>query len=579
VYNSAFDLLLKGSTLHRIPIFLKEFTPDLFHIFKNGYKKEYFSGDLFGGITVAIVALPLAMAFAIASGVGPEKGIITAIIAGAIASMLGGSRVQISGPTGAFVVVLYDIVLRHGYEGLALATIMAGFILILMAIFKLGAVIKYIPYPVVTGFTSGIALIIFTSQVADLLGLGLTNLPADFISKWEVILSNTDKINISAFFIGVVCIALIILTKKYTPKIPGPIVAVIFGALIVQLTNLPVETIQSRFGEIPNTIPPPNFYFDITLEKIRQLIPDATTIALLAAIESLLCAVVADGMIGSKHNSNSELLGQGVANIGSVIFGGIPATGAIARTATNIKSGAKTPISGVIHAILLCAFMFYLSDFIILIPMSALAAILVVVSWNMSEAENFKHLLKAPRSDVAVLFTTFFLTVIIDLTVAVQVGIILAAVLFIKRIISVTDIKDNKRDVFELDSTLEEVYDPDNIKNKRVPDGIEVYEIDGPFFFGVADRLKYVLDSISLPPRIFILRMRKVPFIDATGMYALKEFYIKCAQNGTILLLSGVRESLHNDLDKFGFCDIVGRDRIFSHIDEALKEGERLIKN
>ncbi len=557
---------------------LKEFKPALYCTLKQGYKKECLMGDFFGGITVAIVALPLAMAFAIASGVGPEKGIITAIIAGVVASLLGGSRVQISGPTGAFVVVIYDIVLRHGYEGLALATVMAGVILLFMGFFKMGVVIKYIPYPVITGFTSGIALIIFSSQVVDILGLGLEKLPGDFISKWALILSNIDKTDFYTLIVGLVCITIIILMKKFAPRIPGPIVAVIFGALAVQILQLPIETIESRFGEIPNTIPPPSFYFDISLEKIKLLIPDATTIALLAAIESLLCAVVADGMIGSKHNSNSELLGQGFANIASVAFGGIPATGAIARTATNIKSGGKTPLSGIIHAIFLGAFMFFLSDFIIMIPMASLAAILMVVAWNMSEAENFKNLLKAPKSDIAVLLTTFLLTVIIDLTVAVQVGIILAAILFIKRVVSVSEIRDNKLRNLESDDDTEPAFDPDNIQYKEIPEGIEVYEIDGPFFFGIADKLKFVLDSIASPPKVFILRMRKVPFIDATGMYALQEFYNKCKTKNTTLILSGVNPPLLKDLHRFGFMKKIGKEMVFNHIDKALAKGRELVE-
>lgn len=556
-------------------LLLKSFVPEMFLVFQSGYKKEYLGGDLFGGITVAIVALPLAMAFAIASGVGPEKGIITAIIAGILASLFGGSRVQISGPTGAFVVVIYDIVLRHGYEGLALATLMAGAMLILMGLFRLGAVIKFIPYPVITGFTAGIALLIFSSQVADMLGLKIAKMPGDFLSKWEVIVTHLTQTNLIALVLGLVCIGLIVGTKRVFPRVPGPIVAVIFGAVVVQVFNLPVETIYSRFGEISTTIPSPNFALDISIENIKLLLPSAMTIALLAAIESLLCAVVADGMIGSRHNSNSELVGQGIANMGSMAFGGIPATAAIARTATNIKAGGKTPVSGIIHAVVLMLFMLYLAPYIVMIPLAALAAILMVVAWNMSEIENVKHLFKAPTSDVAVLATTFLLTVLIDLTVAVQVGVVLAAILFIKRIISVSAILDNKITTYE---PLPEAFnDPDGIEHKAIKEGVEVYEINGPFFFGIADRLKFVLDAIGVTPRVFVLRMRHVPFIDATGMYALKEFQEKCVAKGTVLVLSGVQPPLLKDLKRFGFVGRVGEENIFDHIDQALIHANTLV--
>ena len=551
---------------------MRLYLPELYHVIKSGYTKSHFWGDTVGGITVAIVALPLAMAFAIASGVGPEKGLITAIVAGTIASLFGGSRVQISGPTGAFVVVIYDIVLRFGYEGLAVATVMAGFFLILMGIFRLGAVIKFIPYPVITGFTAGIALLIFSSQVADMLGLGIEQLPGAFVDKWIVILTHLTKINGYALLLGLFCVGLIVMSKRYIPKLPGPILAVVFGAFIVEFLGIPVETIQSRFGEI--SLASSGFAWEnvLNIETIKALFPSAMTIAILAAIESLLCAVVADGMIGSRHNAHSELVGQGLANLGSIAAGGIPATAAIARTATNIKAGGKSPVSGIIHSVVLGLFVLFLAPYIVLIPLPALAAILMVVAWNMSEAEHIKHLLKAPTSDVAVLATTFLLTVLIDLTVAVQVGVVLAAILFIKRIMNASGIANITQSVSEQDGD-----DPDGIGEKIVADGVEVYEINGPFFFGVADRLKFVLDAIGITPKVFVLRMRNVPFMDATGMYALKEFEQKCRSKGTVLVLSGVSPSLLRDLERFGFFKRVDKEHIFDHIDTALEYANALV--
>jgi len=565
--------------LSKIINFLKEFTPESFIVLKQGYKKEYFSGDMFSGITVAIVALPLAMAFAIASGVEPERGLFTAIIAGLLISVFGGSRVQIGGPTGAFVVILYDIVLRHGYEGLAIATIMAGFILILMGFLRFGAVLKYIPYPVITGFTTGIAVIIFSSTVKDFFGFEIEQLPADFIGKWSEYFSHITDINFISVIIALISILIIIYMKKHLPKIPGPIVAVIVASIIVYIFGLDVATIESKFGSIPNTLPTPTIP-DITLEKIRDLIPSATTIALLAAIESLLCAVVADGMTGYRHKSNTELVGQGLGNIGSVLFGGIAATGAIARTATNVKSGAKTPLAGIIHAIFVFIFMFALAGLIVKIPMATLAAILIIVSWNMSEIEHFTHILKGPRSDASVLLTTFLLTVLIDLTVAVQVGVLLAALLFIKRITDVTDVEDNKVKFNEFYASDEEaVDDPDATSKKKIPDGVEVYEINGPFFFGVADRLQSVLDRIEDKPKVFILRMRKVPVIDATAMHALTEFYRNCKKDGTWLILSGVNESVENTLNKSGFFKHFDKKYVAKNIDEALAITKEVLDN
>lgn len=533
--------------------------------------------DLFAGLTVAIVALPLAMAFAIASGVEPQRGLYTAIVAGILVSLFGGSRVQIGGPTGAFVVIIYDIVMRHGYEGLALATLMAGFFLILMGFFRFGAIIKYIPYPVITGFTSGIALIIFTSQIKDFLGLPLGVLPSDFLQKWALYAKEIGNVSLESLAVGGVSILLIIGCKRFAPKIPGPIVAVIFGAVAVQMFHLPIETIESRFGMIPSTLPTPSLPA-WSFEQAKALVPDALTIALLAAIESLLCAVVADGMTGYRHRSNTELIGQGIANLGSVFFGGIPATGAIARTATSIKSGAKSPLAGILHGIFVWLFMFFLASLIVKIPLATLAGILIVVAWNMSEIEHFRGLLKAPRSDVAVLLSTFLLTVLVDLTVAVQVGVVLAAILFIKRISEVTEIKERRLDEEWSGDGLEGMDDPDATSKKVVPLGVEIYEINGPFFFGVADRLKGVLDVIEETPKVFILRMRRVPVIDATGMHALWEFQESCEKRGTILLLSGVSDRLYEALNRFGFIEALGEERVFDHIDKALAYAKLLVE-
>ena len=559
--------------------FREIFYPKTLIVLKEGYKSSYFLPDLISGITVGVVALPLAMAFAIASGLGPEKGLYTAIVAGILISLLGGSRFQIGGPTGAFVVIIYDIVMRHGYEGLAIATFMAGVLLIVMGLLRFGAIIKYIPYPVITGFTSGIALIIFTSQINDFFGLQIKHIPADFLLKWETYFQFIDHTNFINLAIALFSIFLILATKRYFPRIPGPIIAVILGSLIVYFFHLPVDTIESRFGEIPHTLPSaslPHFNFNL----IKSLIPDALTIALLAAIESLLSAVVADGMTGRSHRSDTELIAQGLANIGSILFGGIAATGAIARTATNIKSGAKTPLAGIIHALMIALFMFLFASLIVKIPMAVMAAILVIVAWNMSEIDHFKHILQGPKSDGMVLLTTFTLTILVDLTVAVQVGVVLASLLFIKRVIEVTQIQDSKFKLsgFGLENE-ENLDDPDMLTKKTIPKDTEIYEIDGPFFFGVADSLKRVLETLGYTPKVFILRMRKVPVIDATGMHALEEFYERCQKQNIRFILSGVNPNLQVILQKFGFYKMLGEKNIFDHIDKALEEADLHVTN
>lgn len=542
---------------------------------REGYRFSVFTADLIAGLTVAIVALPLAMAFAIASGASPAQGLYTAIIAGFIISAFGGSRHQIGGPTGAFVVIVYAIIMRHGYDGLLLATLMAGAMLILMGVFRMGTVIKFIPYPVTTGFTAGIALIIFISQIKDFLGLPIETLPAEFIHKLMVYGGSIHQISVHAFVLATSGVIIILACRRYVPRLPGPIVVVTLGALAAWFFGLPVETIESRFGSIPNSLPAPSLpQWD--WQKVQAVFPSALTIALLAAIESLMSAVVADGMTGRRHKSNVELVAQGLANMGAALFQGIPATGAIARTATNIKAGAMTPFAGIFHSLFLLLFMLLLAPLIVKIPLACLAAILVVVAWNMSEMKSIRHLLRAPRSDVVVLFTTFGLTVLIDLTVAVQVGVLLASLLFIKRIIDVSNISPVNLQAFSGEN--EERHDPDATEHKQVPHGVEVYEINGPFFFGVADRLKGVLQIIRKPPQVFILRMRSVPFIDATGMHALEEFHQKCERNGTQLVLSGVSPNLEQKLRRYGFHAAVGEANICPHIDCALARARAILE-
>jgi sulfate permease, SulP family len=548
-------------------------------LLREPYNLSIFRKDLQAGVTVGIVALPLAMAFAIASGVPPEKGIFTAVIAGFLISLLGGSRVQIGGPTGAFVVIVYDIVVRQGYGGLIAATLIASLLLIVMGLCRMGTLIKYIPYPLVTGFTTGIAVIIFSSQVKDFLGLKISRVPADFISKWGAVFKALPTVDLTTFAVGVGTLTVVLLIRRFTPYIPWGIASISIATLVSWGFHLHVETIASRFGEIPRMLPFPSFpALPISFADWRQLIPDAITIALLAGIESLLSAVVADGMMGGKHKSNCELVAQGIANLGSCAFGGIPATGAIARTATNIKTGARTPIAGMIHSIVLFLIVLAFAPIVSMIPMAALSAVLLMVAWNMSEVERFRHLLKAPLGDVAVLLCAFLLTVLVDLTVAVEVGMILAAFLFMKRTSELSNAVALSKFAEENGEGLIEEKDPDAISKKKVPSNVEVYEINGPFFFGIADSLQNVLTNMELPPKVFILRMRKVPAIDATGLHALDDFYERCQRTRTVLLLSGVKDTLAKEFKKFGVEKKVGKQNIFPHIDAALIRAEEIVK-
>ncbi len=552
----------------------ERFIPVFFEVIKN-YSSASFKKDLFAGITVGIVAIPLALAFAIASGATPSQGIFTAVIAGFFISFLGGSRYQIGGPTGAFVIIIYGIIAQHGYDGLLIATIMAGIILIFLGIARVGSFIKFIPYPVTTGFTAGIGVVIFSSQIKDFLGLTYKEASPEFIDKWISIFSNLSTINISSAAIGICTVAIILVIRKMSTNIPSHVVAIVISTALCFFLGLNAETIGDRFGTI-NAVFPSFTVPEVTIEKIRALFPAAITIALLAGIESLLSAVVADGMTGSHHKSNTELVGQGVANILSGFFGCIPATGAIARTATNVRAGGVTPLSGMIHAVFLCLFILFFSFLIEIIPMAALAGVLLVVSVDMMGIKNMANLLSSPKSDVVVLLTTFILTIIIDLTAAVQVGVVLAALLFMKRMSDVTSMGKINFDASE--KTAHDIADPDATSNKDIPEGVEVYEINGPFFFGVADMLINTLEHIGKTPKVFILRMRNVPAIDATGEHALENFYNTCRKAGTQLVLSGVNPVPYETLKKMHFIEMIGEENVTNHIDKALIRTREILK-
>lgn len=561
--------IIMRTFLSKINIPYQDYIPKTVVCLQEGYSKKFFLDDLLAGATVGIIALPLAMAFAIGAGVTPERGLFTAIIAGFLISLLGGSRVQIGGPTGAFVVIVYSVVQRHGYEGLAVATILAGIMMVLMGLARFGVFLKFIPYPVTTGFTTGIALLIFSSQIKDFFGLNIPKLPADFLEKWHSYLTCCNTWNPWALLIASSSLAMIFFLRWVYPKIPGAIGAVILATFVVYLFDLPVETIEKKFGGIPRMLPEPtlpSFSFD----TVQAVFPDAITIALLGAIESLLSALVADGMAGHRHRSNGELVAQGLANIGSILFGGIPATGAIARTTANINMGAKTPFAGMIHAVTLLLLMILFAPYASKVPMPALASVLIFVAWNMSERDSFIEILKGPFSDVIVLLITFLLTILIDLTVAVQVGVILAAVLFLKKMTDSTTVKVCQLLLHENLNELPEARDSDLILRKDVPPGVTVFEINGPFFFSVANLLNDELRQLSVLPKIFILRMRKVPIVDATGMHALQEFQKKCSQKGILFLISGVREEVLKQMEKAGLKDRIGTDHFFPHVEHAL---------
>ena len=534
-----------------------------------GYSRAQLLADLQAGFVVGIVAIPLALAFAIASGVAPEKGLITAAVAGFLVSLLGGSRVQIGGPTGAFVVIVYGIVQKYGVEGLTVCVLIAGVLLVLMGLARFGGAIKFIPFPVVTGFTSGIAVIIFSSQIKDLLGLRMGEVPAPFVAKWKAYAASLPTASPAAIGVAAGSLALLIVWPKVSRKIPGPIVAILAASVGVAALGLPVETIGTRFGEIHAAIPAPSLP-PLSLDRVRELFSPAVTVALLAAIESLLSAVVADGMIGSRHKSNVELVGQGIANIATGLFGGIPATGAIARTATNIKNGGRTPIAGMTHAVTVLLVFLYLGKWARYIPLATLAAVLVIVAYHMSEWRAFAHLLKTPRSDVAVLLTTFLLTVLIDLTVAVQVGVVLAAFLFIKRMADVTNVGAVTRELTDApDGTMRD--DTEGVARRRIPEGVEVYEVNGPFFFGAADKIKDVLNFVAKKPKVFILRMRNVPAIDASGIRVLDDLFRSFSHHGVRFVIAGIQPQPLSALERAGKLDEYGRENFVGNLDEALE--------
>lgn len=544
--------------------------PKLFTCLKN-YNKEMLYKDVIAGIIVAIIALPLSIALAIASGVSPEKGLITAIIGGFFVSLLGGSRVQIAGPTGAFVVIILGIVTKYGLTGLTIATLMAGIILILMGIFKLGNMIKFIPYPITIGFTNGIAVIIFSTQIKDFLGLKVTQVPSEFIEKWIFYIKNITTLNYTTLIIGLLTIAIIFLWPKVNKKIPGAFVAIIITTLLTLFLNLDITTIETQFGEIKGTIPTihiPNISFRV----INELFMASLSIALLGSIESLLSAVVADGMIGGKHRSNIELIAQGVGNIFSALFGGIPVTGAIARTAANVKNGGRTPISGIVHSITLFFMMLILMPYVKYIPMASLAGILIVVSYNMGQWEEFKTLTKCPKSDALVFIITFILTIIFDLAIAIEIGMILSVFLFMKRMIDITHCTYITGKDQNLSDDMD-IHVEDSISSK-----IDVYEINGPFFFGAADKFMKVIKSIEKPSKVLILKMNNVPIIDATGYSALHSMYDMCKKNGREMIISELQDEPYKILDNYGFISELGNNKICKEYSKALKVAENILQ-
>jgi SulP family sulfate permease len=551
----------------------ERFEPKLFTILKEGYGVADFSRDALAGAIVGIVALPLAIAFGIASGVKPEQGLYTAIIAGFLISVLGGSRVQIGGPTGAFIVIVYGVVERFGYEGLAVATFIAGILLVLMGLARLGTVIKFVPYPVTVGFTGGIALIIAASQVRDFLGLEMDKVPADFLEKLAAYGEYIESWSPWAVGVGVVTILCVLYWPRVSRRVPGPLVAIVLTTLAVKAFGIPVETIGDRFGAVPSALPKPSPLPSMSLADVRALFPSAISIAILGAIESLLSAVVADGMIGARHRSNTELIAQGVANIASPLFGGIPATGAIARTATNVKNGGRSPVAGIVHALTLLVIVYFFAGAAAAIPMATLAGILLVVAYNMSEWRVFARLFRSPRSDVMVLLTTFILTVVIDLTVALQVGIVLAAFLFMRRVAVLSE----GRFVTSLLGEGEGVDRAAPAGVTDVPSGVVIFEIQGMLFFGAASKFKDALHDTENKPQVLILHMRDVLAVDATGLRALEDIVDKASSEGTRVLLSGVRQQPREAMTRSGLLAKLGEANVSGAIDVALARARDLM--
>lgn len=548
------------------------FKPKIITTLKD-YSWSKFGQDAMAGLIVGIVALPLAIAFAIASGVSPEKGLITAIIAGLLVSALGGSRVQIGGPTGAFIVIVYGIVQQYGVDGLIVATFIAGIMLIIFGIARLGSIIKFIPYSLIVGFTSGIAVIIFSSQIKDFFGLQMGDVPADFIEKWQAFIQHFNSINLYAVAIASSTILVIYLFPFVTKKIPGSLIAILITTAIVQWFQLPVETIGSRFGEIHASLPAPAVP-EISFQLIREMMQPAFTIAMLGAIESLLSAVVSDGMIGGNHRSNTELIGQGVANIGSSLFGGIPATGAIARTATNVRNGGRTPVAGMIHAVVLFVILIFLGKWASYIPLSCLAGVLVVIAINMSEYKNFISILKGPRGDIAVMLITFLLTVLIDLTVAIQVGIVLAAFSFIRKMAKSSNVRFADGEISDAEFGSEMSHE----KLKK-PENVEIVEISGPLFFGASYKIKEAVRYMDKKPRVLIIRMRHVPVIDATGIRSFKEIVTELDKKGTKIILSElVSDQVKTEMQNARLLFAIGKGNIFQTLPEAIHRAEVVLE-
>jgi SulP family sulfate permease len=545
------------------------FTPKIFATLRN-YTRQQFSKDVVAGLIVGIVALPLAIAFAIASGVSPERGLFTDIIAGFIVSAFGGSRVQIGGPAGAFIVVVYGIVQQYGVDGLVIATFLAGIILMLMGFARFGNVIKFIPHPLIVGFTTGIAVIIFSSQVKDYFGLSMGAVPADFIEKWQVYYHHFSSINWYTTVIGSGTVLVILLSPKITRVVPGSLIAILLATIAVQVFHLPVETIGSRFGSIPSSLPAPSIPH-LDWEIIKNLIKPALTIAILGGIESLLSAVVSDGMIGANHKSNVELVAQGGANIASALFGGIPATGAIARTATNIKNGGRTPVAGIVHAITLLLIMLAVGKWAVLIPMSCLAGVLVIVAYNMSEYETFFNIAKGSRSDAAVLITTFLLTVLFELTLAIEVGMVLAMFLFMRRMIKISNVSSLLQD------NGEKPTDENAISKYEIPEGVEVFEISGPLFFGAAYKFKDAMRVIENKPKVLIVRMRNVPVIDATGLHTIRDVLHMCRRDKIQLIISGIQPQVLSEFQKSRLLFLIGKRYVHNEFELSLERAREVL--
>ena len=544
---------------HKTPLI-----PSLFKTIRDGYSPDLFSRDISAGITVGIVAIPLALAFAIASGLTPERGLYTSIVAGFFMAFFSGSRFPVSGPTGAFVVIIYSIVSRHGYEGLVLTTLMAGILLVVFGFLRLGALVKYIPYPVTTGFTTGIALLIFSSQIKDFFGLPLVDTQPEFFDKWGAYAQNAMDFSPSTLGVAAFTLLVILIVRRKIPKLPAPVVAVFLSTLLVWLFSLPTDTIGSRFGTLPQ---------GVTFERIRELFPDALTIALLAGIESLLACVVADSMTGDRHNSNMELISQGIGNVASVFFGGFAATGAIARTATNIRAGAMSSISAIVHSLFLVAVVMWLLPLIELIPLAALASVLVIVAYDMSDLRTVRHIFQGPKSDWSVMLLTFALTVVFDLTVAVYTGVILASLLFMRRMGELTGLHSCVSS--EDEASGHEIPVPD--KN-NVPDGVEIFAINGPLFFGVADRFQSTLNAMETPPKVFIMYLHNMSAIDMTGIHALEEF-LERRRKGCRVLFAAVRKPVHRTLQRVGILRTVGEENVFPSLDEALLRAEEILED